>query len=81
MYIGVLAVVLGWTFLSKSLELLGYAALLALCFHAFIRLYEEPALRNLFGTEYEQYTAEVGRWFPRWPVSQSVGRSGDREIS
>jgi protein-S-isoprenylcysteine O-methyltransferase Ste14 len=67
MYVGVLSVVLGWTFLSKSPELLGYAALLALCFHAFIRLYEEPALRKLFGEEYERYTATVGRWLPRRP--------------
>jgi protein-S-isoprenylcysteine O-methyltransferase Ste14 len=67
MYVGVLSVVLGWTFLSKSTELLGYAALLALCFHAFIRLYEEPALKKLFGAEYEQYTATVGRWLPRLP--------------
>jgi protein-S-isoprenylcysteine O-methyltransferase Ste14 len=67
MYVGVLSVVLGWTFLSKSPELLGYAALLALCFHAFIRLYEEPALRKLFGEEYERYTATVGRWLPRLP--------------
>ena len=69
MYVGVLAVVLGWTFLSKSLELMGYAALLALCFHAFIRLYEEPALRKQFGIEYETYTATVGRWLPRLPRS------------
>lgn len=64
MYVGVLAVVLGWTFLARSLELLGYAALLALIFHAFIRLYEEPALRRKFGTEYEQYCAAVRRWVP-----------------
>ena len=67
MYVGVLSVVLGWTFLSRSLELLGYAALLALCFHAFIRLYEEPVLRKQFGAEYEQYTATVGRWLPHLP--------------
>ncbi len=65
MYVGVLAVVLGWTFLARSLELLGYAALLALLFHAFIRLYEEPTLRKRFGAEYEEYTAAVGRWVPR----------------
>jgi protein-S-isoprenylcysteine O-methyltransferase Ste14 len=43
------------TFLSRSPELLGYAALLALVFHAFIRLYEEPKLGSLFGAEYEEY--------------------------
>lgn len=65
MYIGVLAVVMGWTCLARSLELLGYAALLALVFHTFIRLYEEPALRRQFGREYEQYCASVRRWIPR----------------
>ena len=64
MYIGVLAVVLGWTFLARSLELLGYAALLALVFHLFIRLYEEPALRKKFGAEYEAYCGAVSRWAP-----------------
>jgi protein-S-isoprenylcysteine O-methyltransferase Ste14 len=72
MYVGVLSMVLGWTFLSKSLELLGYAALLALCFHAFIRLYEEPALRKLFGEEYERYTATVGRWLPKLSDRRTV---------
>jgi len=65
MYVGVLAVVMGWTCLARSLELLGYAALLALVFHAFIRLYEEPTLRRNFGEEYERYCASVGRWLPR----------------
>jgi protein-S-isoprenylcysteine O-methyltransferase Ste14 len=67
MYVGVLSVVLGWAFLSRSLELLGYAALLALVFHAFIRLYEEPALKRQFGPEYETYLTSVGRWLPRIP--------------
>ena len=71
MYLGVLSVVLGWTFLSKSLELLGYFALLALVFHAFIRLYEEPTLKKLFGAEYQRYTEEVGRWLPRRSVRPS----------
>ena len=72
MYVGVLAVVLGWTFLSRSLELLGYAALLALCFHAFIRLYEEPTLRKHFGPEYEAYMTSVGRWLPKVPDRRTV---------
>lgn len=72
MYVGVLSVVLGWTFLSRSLELLGYAALLALCFHAFIRLYEEPTLAKQFGPEYEAYLASVGRWLPKLPDRRTV---------
>ena len=31
----------------------------------FIALYEEPALRRLFGNEYEQYCEHVHRWRPR----------------
>ena len=72
MYVGVLSVVLGWTFLSKSVELLGYAALLALCFHAFIRFYEEPTLRKQFGPEYEAYMVSVGRWLPKLPDRRTV---------
>ena len=75
MYVGVLSVVLGWTFLSKSLELLGYAALLALVFHAFIRLYEEPTLRKQFGQQYVDYMAAVRRWVPRLSVGPSVRQS------
>jgi len=74
MYVGVLAVVLGLTFLTRSTELLGYAALLALVFHTFIRMYEEPALRRQFGTQYDEYCALVGRWVPR-SVSRPFGQS------
>ena len=75
MYVGVLAVVLGLTFLTRSFELLGYSALLALTFHTFIRLYEEPKLRSLFGAEYDQYCVVVPRWIPRLPTSLTVGHS------
>jgi protein-S-isoprenylcysteine O-methyltransferase Ste14 len=75
MYVGVLAVVLGLTFLTRSLELLGYAALLALVFHTFIRLYEEPALLKQFGAGYEEYCSTVPRWIPRLSVGRSVSQS------
>lgn len=65
MYLGVLSVILGWAVLFGSLPLLGYAALVASCFHAFTVLYEEPHLAREFGAEYEQYCARVGRWLPR----------------
>jgi len=32
--------------------------------HLFVRLYEEPVLRRLFGTEYEEYCRVVRRWRP-----------------
>jgi protein-S-isoprenylcysteine O-methyltransferase Ste14 len=31
----------------------------------FVRLYEEPTLRKLFGSEYEEYCRNVPRWVPR----------------
>ena len=31
----------------------------------FVRLYEEPTLRRMFGAEYEEYCRNVRRWLPR----------------
>jgi protein-S-isoprenylcysteine O-methyltransferase Ste14 len=31
----------------------------------FVRLYEEPTLRKLFGADYEEYCRNVRRWLPR----------------
>jgi len=30
----------------------------------FVRLYEEPTLRRMFGAEYEEYCRHVRRWLP-----------------
>ncbi len=34
-------------------------------FDLFVVFYEEPTMRNKFGTEYEEYCAKVNRWGPR----------------
>lgn len=65
MYVGVLAVILGWALLFRALSLLPYAMLVAGCFQAFIVLYEELHLRAEFGREYDEYCSRVGRWLPR----------------
>jgi protein-S-isoprenylcysteine O-methyltransferase Ste14 len=31
----------------------------------FVRLYEEPTLRKLFGADYEEYCRHVRAWLPR----------------
>jgi protein-S-isoprenylcysteine O-methyltransferase Ste14 len=31
----------------------------------FVRLYEEPTLRKMFGADYEEYCKNVNRWVPR----------------
>jgi protein-S-isoprenylcysteine O-methyltransferase Ste14 len=37
----------------------------ALGVHLFVVFYEEPTLRKKFGTEYEKYSRNVRRWWPR----------------
>ena len=66
MYLGVLTIVLGEAALSRSRQLLIYAACLALSFHLFVVLYEEPALKRQFGETYDQYQRIVPRWIPRF---------------
>ena len=65
MYIGVVAAIVGQALLFGSALLLQYAALVWLFFFAFVVLYEEPALRRRFGSSYQDYRANVRRWWPR----------------
>jgi protein-S-isoprenylcysteine O-methyltransferase Ste14 len=67
MYVGVLLVLLGESLVFGSWALLRYAVLVWLCFHLFVVLYEEPALRRKFGASYEGYRKRVWRWTPRLP--------------
>ena len=64
-YVGVLLIVLGEAILFESLRLATYAVILWLFFHLVVVLYEEPELREKFGTEYEAYLRSVGRWIPK----------------
>lgn len=65
MYVAVVSLVLGQGLLFGNVRLLQYGALVWLLMHLFVRLYEEPKLRAVFGAEYEAYCAEVPRWIPR----------------
>lgn len=64
MYVGVLTTIIGWALLFKALPLLLYALCVGLCFHLFVVLYEEPHLRHVFGSSYDDYRARVARWLP-----------------
>lgn len=64
MYLGVLLVVGGWAALSWSRSVLAYGIALALLFHLFVLLVEEPTLRRQFGSAYDAYCGRVGRWLP-----------------
>lgn len=65
MYVGVLTTILGWVVRHRTLDLLLYAGVVWLCFQSFIVFYEEPHLARVFGAEYADYRATVGRWLPR----------------
>jgi len=67
MYVGFAA---GWiglwiVFGHANLVAIAAVALVALCVHLFVVLYEEPTLRKKFGAEYEEYCRNVRRWVPR----------------
>lgn len=66
-YVAVLGLVVGQGLFFANTSLLLYAASLAVAFHVFVLLYEEPTLRRQFGSEYEQYCRRVPRWIPRRP--------------
>jgi len=65
MYIAVLSVIAGQGLLFGSPPVLRYAAAVAVGFHLFVLLHEEPSLRHRFGAEYEAYCRAVRRWWPR----------------
>ncbi|HEX9255515.1 MAG TPA: isoprenylcysteine carboxylmethyltransferase family protein [Candidatus Angelobacter sp.] len=65
MYVAVSSLVFGQGLLFGSLQVLKYGVLVILGFHLFVLLYEEPALRDKFGAEYDNYCRNVRRWWPR----------------
>jgi protein-S-isoprenylcysteine O-methyltransferase Ste14 len=65
MYIAVLSVIVGQGLLFGSGPVLRYALAVAVGFHLFVLLHEEPSLRRRFGAEYEAYCRAVRRWLPR----------------
>lgn len=64
-YVAVISLITGQALVLGDTRLLLYAAGVALLFHLFVVLYEEPTLRATFGEEYEVYRRRVPRWLPR----------------
>ena len=65
MYIAVVAMIVGQALIIGSRGILVFAIALALAFHWFVVLYEEPTLRRAFGEQYLAYRRRVPRWIPR----------------
>jgi protein-S-isoprenylcysteine O-methyltransferase Ste14 len=68
-YVAVDAMLVGQGLVFASPAVLAYAAFIALAFHVFVIVYEEPTLRDTHGEEYERYCLRVPRWIPRRPTS------------
>ena len=67
MYVGFFV---GWVglwmvFGRANLRAIAVAAVVVVGAALFVRLYEEPTLRRMFGAEYEEYCRNVPRWVPR----------------
>jgi protein-S-isoprenylcysteine O-methyltransferase Ste14 len=65
MYVAVTATIVGQAALLGQPGLLIYAALFMATVWTFVRLYEEPVLKERFGAEYDAYRAGVPAWWPR----------------
>jgi protein-S-isoprenylcysteine O-methyltransferase Ste14 len=71
-YVAVVAVIFGQALLFGDLRLLWYGALLWLFFHFQVVMFEEPTLKQTFGTEYESFRTNVPRWIPRFTPWRGV---------
>jgi protein-S-isoprenylcysteine O-methyltransferase Ste14 len=65
MYVGVLTMIYSWAILYQSIAVAVYGIVVACCFYSFVVFFEEPILSKRFGSDYEQYCAEVPRWLAR----------------
>jgi protein-S-isoprenylcysteine O-methyltransferase Ste14 len=64
MYVAVVSIIAGQAIWLWRWELLAYAGVVLLAFDIFVRVYEEPTLREQFGESYHRYCQEVHRWIP-----------------
>jgi protein-S-isoprenylcysteine O-methyltransferase Ste14 len=65
MYVGGVAILLGWGLYLKSIGMVLYGAGMFLVVHTFVVFVEEPGMRKRFGQEYEDFLRVVPRWIPR----------------
>jgi protein-S-isoprenylcysteine O-methyltransferase Ste14 len=63
-YLGVLAIFMGYVLWHPSRAILLCPLLVAVSSHLFVIFYEEPHLLKSFGAAYEEYCKSVPRWIP-----------------
>ena len=71
MYLSVTTIVFGELLLTGSRALLVYWIIWFAAVNLFVIGYEEPTLRRRFGSSYERYTQQVGRWIPTFHRARS----------
>ena len=62
MYVGVVALSLGWALCAGNPWNYAYAIIVAVVFHLRVVLYEERELKRRFGREWDAYRCAVPRW-------------------
>ena len=67
MYIGAALVIAGCGILFQSPAVSLLAVVFIVLAHLFVVKYEEPGLKQRFGTSYRQYCERVHRWLPGAP--------------
>lgn len=76
MYVAVASLIAGQALLLGRIELLVYLAVFLVTVVSFVRGYEEPALSEQFGEDYERYCAAVPGW---WPTLRPYPRSDESD--
>ena len=78
MYVGMAVFLIGEALVLPEItrDMLILVGVLALCVTGFIMGYEEPTLRRLFGSDYEEYCRNVRRWIPRLTPFDKTGHEG-----
>jgi protein-S-isoprenylcysteine O-methyltransferase Ste14 len=66
MYVAVVSLIFGQGLLCGSIGVLEYGIAVWVGFYLFVLVYEEPTLRKSYGSEYEEFCADVPRWIPHF---------------
>ena len=64
MYVSVWMILAGEALAFGSATLVLYLLAMAVVVHVVVVRYEEPALRRVFGSSYEEYCRRVPQWIP-----------------
>jgi len=73
MYVGLVLALVGEALFFGNVRLIFWAAAFWLMTHLFVIGYEEPALTEQFGKQYETFRGNVPRWIPRLTPWASPG--------